>query len=270
MSKKSCIDLGHPPEERFARRERLVTAAITVMPATGVVAILAALGLSMSSIFSVATSSAGCWRSTRMPSSPLASSRRPTPSTSSHPALSPSTLIAARPCAPSCSRSSLRASTSQRAIVAHTSPTTTRTPRATSRPSSTTPPSRSASVLSSTASRSAAPFSLGTTTSTTIAASSFSLPPTCISAEPATSYGDATMAAYHAHPERFVQGAPRLHELPRAVYINPPAAALLLPSDQPATAPSSGGGFPVGSGLPLSTGKGAAVPAAVGTEALLH
>jgi putative transposase len=33
---------------------------------------------------------------------------------------------------------------------------------------------------------------------------------------------DVLMAAYHAHPERFVNGPPRRQELPAAVYINPP------------------------------------------------
>jgi hypothetical protein len=31
------------------------------------------------------------------------------------------------------------------------------------------------------------------------------------------------VAAYTAHPERFVQGPPRLEILPHAVWINPPA-----------------------------------------------
>ncbi len=31
------------------------------------------------------------------------------------------------------------------------------------------------------------------------------------------------LAAYAAHPERFVQGPPRLEILPHAVWINPPA-----------------------------------------------
>jgi hypothetical protein len=31
------------------------------------------------------------------------------------------------------------------------------------------------------------------------------------------------VAAYAAHPERFVQGPPRLEILPHAVWINPPA-----------------------------------------------
>ena len=31
------------------------------------------------------------------------------------------------------------------------------------------------------------------------------------------------LAAYDAHPERFVQGPPRLEILPHAVWINPPA-----------------------------------------------
>ena len=33
------------------------------------------------------------------------------------------------------------------------------------------------------------------------------------------------LAAYGAHPERFVQGPPRLETLPEAVWINPPVTA---------------------------------------------
>ena len=33
------------------------------------------------------------------------------------------------------------------------------------------------------------------------------------------------LAAYDAHPERFVQGRPRLEILPHAVWINPPATS---------------------------------------------
>ena len=41
---------------------------------------------------------------------------------------------------------------------------------------------------------------------------------------------DVLRAAYHAHPERFVRGAPRPAELPAAVWINPPVG-------EPTTAP---------------------------------
>jgi len=59
------------------------------------------------------------------------------------------------------------------------------------------------------------------------------------------------LAAYVAHPERFVQGPPRLETLPHAVWINPPAKStgqaapgttIVTPDD-----PQHGGS----SGLPL-------------------
>jgi len=71
-------------------------------------------------------------------------------------------------------------------------------------------------------------------------------------------------AAHDAHPERFVRGLPTPAPLPTAVWINKPSASAAPPGDQPAAALSGGGGFPVGS--LLSTGKGGAVTAAVGTE----
>jgi len=41
---------------------------------------------------------------------------------------------------------------------------------------------------------------------------------------------DVKLAAYHAHPERFVNGPPRLVELPHAVYINPPTTIAAVPA----------------------------------------
>jgi len=73
-------------------------------------------------------------------------------------------------------------------------------------------------------------------------------------------------AAHRAHPERFLRGVPTPAPLPTAVWINKPASPLLPPGAKPAAADSRGGGFPVGSSTLLSTGKGEAVPAAVGTE----
>lgn len=40
------------------------------------------------------------------------------------------------------------------------------------------------------------------------------------------------LAAYHAHPERFVNGPPRLEEIPSAVYINPPTRLLVSSSTE--------------------------------------
>jgi len=73
-------------------------------------------------------------------------------------------------------------------------------------------------------------------------------------------------AAHRAHPERFLRGVPSPAPLPTAVWINKPVSALPAPGQQPAAAVSDGGGFPVGSGFLLSTGKGGAVPTVVGTE----
>lgn len=74
-------------------------------------------------------------------------------------------------------------------------------------------------------------------------------------------------AAHSAHPERFVRGLPMPPALPTAVWINKPSSA--LPADQPSPPMSGGGGFPVGNGLPLSTGKGEAVPVAVRSEVVV-
>jgi putative transposase len=74
-------------------------------------------------------------------------------------------------------------------------------------------------------------------------------------------------AAYGAHPERFVRGAPVLHTPPREVWINPPtkrgATTPALPSETPAPlgAADGGGGAEV-------RGLGGAAP--VGTEEVRH
>jgi len=43
---------------------------------------------------------------------------------------------------------------------------------------------------------------------------------------------DVKLAAYHAHPERFVNGPPRLEQIPSAVYINPPPRLVSSPSTE--------------------------------------
>lgn len=58
---------------------------------------------------------------------------------------------------------------------------------------------------------------------------------------------DVKLAAYHAHPERFVNGPPRMIELPRAVYINAPSTIDVVPAtgSEPAlglATPSTGPG----------------------------
>ena len=45
---------------------------------------------------------------------------------------------------------------------------------------------------------------------------------------------DVKLAACRAHPERFVKGPPRLEELPRAVYINPPPSVVSSTRAEPA------------------------------------
>ncbi|HEY4223792.1 MAG TPA: IS3 family transposase, partial [Myxococcota bacterium] len=49
--KKSCLAPGHPAEHAGDRRERLMSAALEVMPTTGVVAVLTALGLSVATFY---------------------------------------------------------------------------------------------------------------------------------------------------------------------------------------------------------------------------
>jgi putative transposase len=49
---------------------------------------------------------------------------------------------------------------------------------------------------------------------------------------------DVKLAAYSAHPERFVHGPPRIDALPSAVYINPPTAIEALSSSSPKTLPA--------------------------------
>jgi len=65
-------------------------------------------------------------------------------------------------------------------------------------------------------------------------------------------------AAYAAHPERFVRGAPRPAALPAAVWINPPPSAVPTPSTAAAAAEPTGLVEPPG--VPLSRGDGAQRP----------
>ena len=91
--------------------------------------------------------------------------------------------------------------------------------------------------------RSATASSGGTTTRIITVACGISHPATSITGRAALILQvrhQTRLAAYAAHPERFVQGPPRLETLPEAVWINPPAkstrqdapgAALVTPDD---------------------------------------
>ena len=123
-------------------------------------------------------------------------------------------------------RCSWPTSASPRPTAGRTSPTTTPSPKRSSRRSSTARSFPSASDRSRTAARSARRSSPGTTTSIITAASASSRPRSSTSARPPRSARIAQQvlaAAYAAHPERFVNGRPRPADLPTAVWINPPA-----------------------------------------------
>ena len=68
---------------------------------------------------------------------------------------------------------------------------------------------------------------------------------------------DVKLAAYHAHPERFVHGPPRLEELPAAVFINPPTTLLAAP--ETGSEPVLGLATPATAFAPRSTSLAATV-----------
>ena len=75
-------------------------------------------------------------------------------------------------------------------------------------------------------------------------------------------------AAYDAHPERFVRGAPVLHTPPREVWINPPTARRPPTSAMASETPTALGAADAVDGAEVQ-GLGGATPVA-STEEVLH
>jgi putative transposase len=75
-------------------------------------------------------------------------------------------------------------------------------------------------------------------------------------------------AAYDAHPERFVHGAPVVHTPPREVWINPPTGRGATPPALPSETPTPLGSADGGGGAEVR-GLGGATPV-VATEEVLH
>ncbi len=117
---------------------------------------------------------------------------------------------------------------------ARRSPTTTPSPRRSSRPSSTCWAFPPASPASTTPGRSSAASSPGTTTSIVTPASTCTRPPTSTSGAASVTAARQLVldAAHAAHPERFVRKAPIAAMPPAAAWINPPLDAAVSPSQE--------------------------------------